>query len=99
PPPRAPPPPYTTLFRSLSSTPQRLALNATVAPGKTAAQLKIIFKTDSAQSARSFYVDGAQIEQNPFPTPFILTDGVGNGFCSIRSEEHTSELQSQSNLV
>jgi RHS repeat-associated protein len=60
---------------NLSTTPQRIALKATVANGKTGNQVEIRLTTKTAL-AISLWADGAQIEQLPIATPYIQTDGA-----------------------
>src|SRR5688572_32080633 len=77
--------PYTTLFRS------RIWLVMEYVPGRTLAQL-------TAQEGRLTPERGARIGAQ-------VADGLaaahsrGTVHRDVRSEEHTSELQSQSNLV
>src|SRR5258708_21088000 len=68
PPPRSPPFPYTTLFRSDGS-------------------FTIAIDTRTAPPAATL-----------FDVPITATDAVGNA-TTVRSEEHTSELQSPDHLV
>src|SRR2546427_3957394 len=80
--------PYTTLFRS------QLAVAATVAhlahrqTGMEAASVRALHGHHTAVAGAQVWLPGAQ-----------LAAGAGQVTGSDRSEEHTSELQSQSNLV
>src|SRR2546427_8000734 len=82
-PPRSPLFPYTTLFRSPAP--------AVPAPAPQG------FLTLDASPFGEVYIDGTDVGQTP-----IVEYAVAPGRHAIRierSEEHTSELQSQSNLV
>src|SRR5438034_7091245 len=78
--------PYTTLFRSKTKTSpgKEVNLTAVVAP--------------DAKAAAQYYPAGYwfSLLRPPAKSEFPGTGPTGNG---IRSEEHTSELQSHSDLV
>src|SRR2546427_1848634 len=77
--------PYTTLFRSLQLAYRRRGLDdAHLVAGVLAAADEMHVRVDEARNdGRALQVDGAAARAER----------------SARSEEHTSELQSQSNLV
>src|SRR5688572_31682645 len=76
--------PYTTLFRSRDQTGQGIGGVAIVALGTAVAAAT----TDRA----------GQFSLSLVPGEYVLR-ATRDGYVSTRSEEHTSELQSQSNLV
>src|SRR5688572_32089176 len=90
-PPRSPLFPYTTLFRS--QAPQRATKPDNPLPFSQGNSAE---RTDTAQSvperARGAETPVKPDEQPPQPQP-------EEKLARVRSEEHTSELQSQSNLV
>src|SRR5688572_31639791 len=78
--------PYTTLFRSLETDSVAITAEITVRIGR--------LDDTSTETFHEFYVDGSW--------RWVARDveAYKQGLCpSDRSEEHTSELQSQSNLV
>src|SRR5439155_23530670 len=77
--------PYTTFFRS----PERALLNATGATSDVPASL-----TDQARAAGNV-ASLALLGAKPGPVLRVVRGGVR----SVRSEEHTSELQSRGHLV
>src|SRR2546430_9528531 len=84
--------PYTTLFRSLE-----MQRDARV----------IVIGEDIAEHGGAFQVTAGlldtfgptRIRQTPISEIGIVGAAVGAALTGLRSEEHTSELQSQSNLV
>src|SRR2546427_4926390 len=75
--------PYTTLFRSVGARPREPLVGALVEHvQRLVAQLRKLSAPAGATAHRAIIQDGA--------------DHVD--FLAVRSEEHTSELQSQSNL-
>src|SRR5207302_10381736 len=90
PPPRPPLFPYTTLFRSDSTTPTALtatqALSLTVNPTPVPVPLAITTTSLPAGTVSS-----------PYSATLAATGGKSP--YTWRSEEHTSELQSRENLV
>src|SRR5205085_8518659 len=80
--------PYTTLFRSGMSVLENVSLPMVVA-GTARKQ---------AESRARDLLDLLGIADKASKTPGVLSGGQRQRL-SIRSEEHTSELQSQSNLV
>src|SRR5256886_13568213 len=92
PPPRPTLFPYTTLFRS-----RWLGAPApAVAQGKDLSSLPAVrARWEEVEAARAAYLGGltgAKLEET-----FTVKPTMGGAY--VRSEEHTSELQSQSNLV
>src|SRR5438270_9354585 len=95
PPPRSTLFPYTTLFRSQYTFQKTLqfsprgesTINSGLGAGGTAYSVKPIVEIGLIQTHGSVV---------PTPTP---SAGNYSGNVAARSEEHTSELQSQSNLV
>src|SRR2546430_8177340 len=77
--------PYTTLFRSIN-TPRETITKASRVP--------ILQRFPASRT-------GNKAPKNATTTPvtIVITQGVLKRGCTRRSEEHTSELQSQSNLV
>src|SRR5207253_10674213 len=93
PPPRSPPSPYTTLFRS---SPSMNFIPVTLTDGSgtlfaEASGLKIKVPPQKAQSLMPYKGQGVTLGVRPED----LRVGAG----SDRSEEHTSELQSRGHLV
>src|SRR5688572_31749847 len=80
--------PYTTLFRSFSTEPD--LVQAIMAGGRDA-----IFA--AREGVEDNYEEGARSITRLRPTRKDIVVGVSAS--GMRSEEHTSELQSQSNLV
>src|SRR2546430_11334060 len=84
--------PYTTLFRSLSGAPG----TTIAAPAATSVETAVtpIVTGGLAAAAR-------EIEVDPRVLARVVSIGEDNKLSILgrRSEEHTSELQSQSNLV
>src|SRR5205085_12581771 len=92
-PPSATPFPYTTLFRSDRATVEQAveALVRTWTDGLAEA-LTLVYEPIKAQQLIRRYRDAFPIGyREAYVPPLAVAD--------IRSEEHTSELQSQSNLV
>src|SRR5256886_12904155 len=85
-PPRSPLFPYPTLFRS-TSLPLSSRNFTAVLGMSTGVAVEVSNATSFGRGSQNMSVNGANPEKNNFQM-----DGV-------RSEEHTSELQSQSNLV
>src|SRR5205085_9802913 len=96
-PPRSTPLPYTTLFRSPTLA-AALALDADL-PRYHAVLLPdppTVEHTYAVTWALATLLVAAAVLLRP---RFRLLPPVADAACSARSEEHTSELQSQSNLV
>src|SRR5205085_3578379 len=83
PPPRSTLFPYTTLFRSRG--------------GSTA--LLFAARVGDLESARLLLAAGANLNDTLPDGTTVLIEAAHSGHGAVRSEEHTSELQSQSNLV
>src|SRR2546430_13706570 len=86
--------PYTTLFRSCSAWRSRARGVTTTWP----------FRLRVAGMERSQFEPALpllhKIRHEPYPSHHPRNHRCGHSFTSpVRSEEHTSELQSQSNLV
>src|SRR5688572_31833714 len=79
--------PYTTLFRSLNVIQTEDPLGRTVEDALAAAGMTPS-KIRHMQAGTTYY-----------PSPGGILEEVRSTLVEIRSEEHTSELQSQSNLV
>src|SRR2546430_9482928 len=80
--------PYTTLFRSLEDRAHPVAV------GGDAADARV------QDPARAVVRDVAAFEQDPSgPGPAQPGERLDQLVLAVRSEEHTSELQSQSNIV
>src|SRR5688572_32249257 len=75
--------PYTTLFRSLGGDEEKWLLYVTPAA--------VLPESDLDEAA-------AELDRKRLPPGRIAIE-LRRGFVEVRSEEHTSELQSQSNLV
>jgi RHS repeat-associated protein len=65
----------TAVSVTLSTTPQRITVGATVASGKTGSKVELRLTTSKA-AAVSFWADGAQIEKLSIATPYVHTDGA-----------------------
>src|SRR2546430_6522063 len=76
--------PYTTLFRSRDPSAARHEINGVVDEVDENAGKSLPIEGHHDRRRRCFHRDG---------------DGLARGLRPERSEEHTSELQSQSNLV
>src|SRR5205085_10206812 len=83
--------PYTTLFRSHS---RKKGLDGAVHGFDVEVERKIPVSIAAIENAAVMHIAGA-VHQNIQCAEFAR-DRLGDG---VRSEEHTSELQSQSNLV
>src|SRR5207302_4974206 len=94
PPPRSPPLPYTTLFRSVGAYPTGLT---TVDASLTPATVRGWYNNGWAQNPLAL-LDYLVVDGQRLISPVLL---VANGPPATfqRSEEHTSELQSRENLV
>src|SRR2546430_10116403 len=88
PPPRSPPFPYTTLFRSFEPVERRAV--------KPLRDLQQLADRTAIECARPPQSEHAVAENAPSPE---LDELLEHDQRHSRSEEHTSELQSQSNLV
>src|SRR5690606_40452401 len=83
--------PYTTLFRSLGQRDARL-LAARNGQGRLGPGAVVVDRDHPALAADLVDVAVAQNHEQP-------GSQVGPGLPGVRSEEHTSELQSRENLV
>src|SRR2546430_10486216 len=81
--------PYTTLFRSLCRNPNGINPGSTVADGAYRVGLEQKIKINSTTGL-------PKLTTNEFGIVDVVRDSTRG---APRSEEHTSELQSQSNLV
>src|SRR5690625_5625355 len=84
--------PYTTLFRSLQRGIRKDALEA-VGVGPFDGGAVVPPESDHVDELRVFIEKHCQLRR-VFPVP-----GVDEGLRDVRSEEHTSELQSRGHLV
>src|SRR5207302_10379465 len=85
--------PYTTLFRSMSS-------GAHPHAAARRAALDILFQADlRSESPGDALADWASDEREIPAFTRELVEGVAAHLQDLRSEEHTSELQSRENLV
>lgn len=57
---------------TLSSAPNRITLTGQAPPGTTVARVQVLTAT---QQSATFFVDAVQLEQKPFATPYIHTNG------------------------
>src|SRR5690606_41662791 len=96
PPPRSPPLPYTTLFRSLAlelaatlPAPARSDLHASLEGIQPLRTAWLALYAELARETGMYVAAGS----------FLLRQGNGRYRNRCRSEEHTSELQSRENLV
>src|SRR2546427_3836748 len=80
--------PYTTLFRSVRGTPQFVEI---VRDFKVTGQESGLLEIATREPSSSAGVDAMRIVLHGSETQMLKN--------ALRSEEHTSELQSQSNLV
>src|SRR2546430_3803038 len=80
--------PYTTLFRSISIG-EAVGVIAAQSIGEPGTQLTM----------RTFHIGGAASRAAAASSVEVRNKGVEGTHGELRSEEHTSELQSQSNLV
>src|SRR5688572_31374748 len=85
--------PYTTLFRSLPQT--QFQMNKT--PDGSYYWLTIHGLTANVEYAFQYLVDNTIYIADPYSEKIL--DPWNDQYIPARSEEHTSELQSQSNLV
>src|SRR2546430_12977040 len=83
--------PYTTLFRSMMQAPTGKFSKQWPEPQRFPQFLDKMGKMMGAS-----YDWSAEVKKLPMPVMLVFAD---NDSVSQRSEEHTSELQSQSNLV
>src|SRR2546430_8737505 len=79
--------PYTTLFRSEVETNQQMY-------DQLLQKVKQVGIGSALQTNNVRVVDAAEVPTKPSKPDFLR-----NSLMGLRSEEHTSELQSQSNLV
>src|SRR2546427_7536804 len=83
--------PYTTLFRSIGERPCRMAHGQYD-------ELGILRRSWSSHSA-AHSRRGGPLSRSSFATPSPMARPTATQDSELRSEEHTSELQSQSNIV
>src|SRR2546430_13611549 len=85
--------PYTTLFRSAAA--------GAGEPGKLAAKMASEDRSDASHSSRARIIASSDVRSGVVPKRATLSTNaaLGSTACGSRSEEHTSELQSQSNLA
>src|SRR5205085_10887959 len=88
--------PYTTLFRSLVGGGSMQIVNLTI----PRALRKLGYTEETVEAIVEFIAEHGHVVDAPGlrPEHYSVFD-TAMGERSIRSEEHTSELQSQSNLV
>src|SRR5437588_6250157 len=94
-PPHTPPFPYTTLFRSLNGN----SLEAAAIPVNSDEPNTSAMKKDSAKKYPPTITTLPIIQPSTLPITLPSEVRLVNPLCEIRSEEHTSELQSHSDLV
>src|SRR2546430_15043208 len=88
--------PYTTLFRSAVAGFVTFALRKATLEDRSALERLI---ADSARGLSSTDYTASQVEAALGSAFGVDTELIRDGTYFVRSEEHTSELQSQSNLV
>src|SRR2546429_8428749 len=88
--------PYTTLFRSGGKTETISTKNIIIATGSVVRPIPG-FETDGERVVNSDHI--LELKEVPKSLIVVGSGAVGTEFASVRSEEHTSELQSRLHIV